>query len=307
MIPSKFCIVMPIVRGSYILQEGKKKSSTARHDNFERFFRIGWPTLLDNIVWQDVATFFVIVRDDEKEIFQTYINNNVQEDLQSKFELVAQEELITVPDMEKTRVQMLSKILIATRMPTKHYLIIDDDVVALRRFSYNDIFTDKSHRYVRYTHDETFHEGWFRGSADALEVSYDNVLAHELNNLRKQKRILSVTPGIFITEQSLSLLNKLKDLHGTDNYQSKLSIIKGRWSEYTLMWIHLMQQGSVTNWYRCTRVRLSDNNRNIWYASQNLTESLRKMWVHPRPYFGVIQSNVPEHTVENVLAAMQTK
>ena len=67
-----------------------------------------------------------------------------------------------------------------------------------------------------------------------------------------------------------------------------------------------MQQGAVTKIYRkAAHIPLSDNNRNIWYASPDLRESLRKMWSDPKPYFGVIQSNVPEHEIEAVLAAIQ--
>lgn len=287
------------------MRKETKTPSTKHHDNFERFFRLGWATLLEQIDWKDVATFFVIVRADEKETFKKYVEQYVPQQLHSIFTIVPQEDLISVRDMEKSRVQMLSKILIAKRIPTTHYLIIDDDVVALRKFGYNDIFTDNTHQYVRYTHDDTFHENWFRGSADVLQLDFDAQVANKLDRLRKQKRILSVTPEIFITQQALSLLDKLKQLHGHDRYQQTLSSIKGRWTEYTLMWIHLMQQAPVTNWYRGTRVRLSDNNRNIWYASHNLCESLQNMWSDPKPYFGVIQSNVPEHKVETVISALR--
>ncbi len=298
---TKFCIVMPIVRRSYLLREETKQPSTKRHDNFERFFRVGWPTLMQHIHWQDVATFFVILRANEQRAFKTYMEKYTPPQLQSIFTLVAQEELINVHDMEKSRVQMLSKILIATRVPTSHYLIIDDDVVALRKFGFDDIFADSKHRYVRYTHDGTFHENWFRGSAEVLQIDYDT---SQIHMLRKQKRILSVTPEIFITEQALSLVDKLQQLHGA-SYQQALSSIKGRWTEYTLMWYHLMQQGDVTKWYRKTRIPLSDNDRNIWYASSDLCDRLRKMWSDPKPYFGVIQSNVPEHEVETVIAALK--
>lgn len=302
---SKFCIVMPIIRRSYLLRQEAKQPSSERHDNFERFFRVGWPTLMKHIEWENVATFFVIVRASERPAFERYIRKVVPPQLQSKFTLVAQEDMITVHDMEKSRVQMLSKILIATRIPTKHYLILDDDVVALRKFRFRDLFTDNTQRYVRYTHDDTFHERWFRGSAEALHLDYDTHILPRLNDLRKQKRILSVTPEIFITEQALSLLDRLKQLHGPERYQHELASLKGRWTEYTLMWIHLMQQGPVTHWYRGTRVRLSDNARNVWYASPDLCESLWKMWSDPKPYFGVIQSNVPEHEVETVITTLQ--
>ena len=297
---------MPIIRSSYLLREETKHPSTKHHDNFERFFLVGWPTLLQHIVWKDVATFFVIVRASERRMFEKYMQHHVPQELQPIFTLVAQEDLITIRDMEKSRVQMLSKILIATRIPTAHYLILDDDVVALRKFGFDDLFTDHHHRYVRYTHDDTYHERWFRGSADVLQIDYDNNLVPQLNRLRTQKRILSVTPEIFVTQQALSLLDKLKQLHGHHTYQKALSSIPGRWTEYTLMWIHLMQQGAVTKIYRkAAHIPLSDNNRNIWYASPDLRESLRKMWSDPKPYFGVIQSNVPEHEIEAVLAAIQ--
>lgn len=297
---------MPIIRRSYLLVEEAKKPSSKQHDNFERFFRIGWPTLLQNIEWKDVATFFVIVRSSEKAAFEKYIQKYVSRELHSIITLVPQENLITIHDMEKSRVQMLSKIMIATLVPTSHYLILDDDIVSLRKFGYNDIFSDNTHRYVRYTHDETFHEHWVRGSAEALQLDYTTHIGPQFQELKKQRRILSVTPEVFITKQALSLLDKLKALYGADNYQQALSSMKGRWTEYMLMWIHLMQQGSVTQWYRRAQIPLSDNTRNIWYVSTNLHDSLRKMWSDPKPYFGVIQSNVPEHEVETVVATLRT-
>lgn len=300
---SKFSVVMPIIQTSYLLHDTKKP--TQKHNNFERFFRVGWPTLQRHIRWADVAAFFVIVRADEAEIFRSYIVRYVPDKLRKVFQLVRQEELITVKDMEKTRVQMLCKILIAERVHTHHYLIIDDDNVALRSFGFEDVFSDRSHRYVRYTHDETFHDHWFRGSAEVLQVPYETQIYPDLCRLRKQKRILSVTPEIFITNQARSLLGRIKQTHG-EGYQDVMSKIKGRWSEYTLMWIHLILQGPVTDWYRGSKVRLSDNQRNVWFRASDLTESLRNMWSDPKPYFGVIQSNVPENEVDAVVNAIQT-
>lgn len=297
---------MPIIRRSYLLVEEAKKPSSKQHDNFERFFRIGWPTLLQNIEWNDVATFFIIVRGSEKTTLERYIQKYVTSHLQSIFTIISQEDLITVRDMEKSRVQMLSKIIAATIVPTSHYLILDDDIVALRKFGFRDIFTDASRRFVRYTHDDTFHENWVSGSAEALKLDYKNEVSHMFEKLQQRRHILSVTPEIFITKQAISLLDKLKELHGPDNYQQTLSSMKGRWTEYMLMWIHLMQKGSVTKWYRKAQIPLSDNTRNIWYASTNLKDSLKKMWSDPKPYFGVIQSNVPENEVETVIAALRT-
>lgn len=59
-------------------------------------------------------------------------------------------------------------------MKTDYYLVIDDDIVLLRKFGMNDLFSNRVTRQIRYTHDTTFNENWWNSSAETLKMNtYD--------------------------------------------------------------------------------------------------------------------------------------
>ena len=285
-----FSIVMPIIRLSYILHKTIKP--TIQHDNIQRFFRIGWPTLQEFIDWKDVHTFFVIVNKDDKEYFISELNKHVSPKLVSKFNIILESEIMKYPmKKQKYSTQMISKLLIANCVKTEHYLIIDDDIVAIRKFGMRDIFANKITKQVRYTYDTVYNENWWTSSAYVLDMP---------NEFDKTK-MMSVTPQILLTKEVKNLMNYLQSLYG--DWEHKLMNMKERWTEYTLYWLYLSKHNKI-GLYKKTVIPLSDNRTNIWFAAKNLNESVEKMFGNKQQYFGIIQSNVPEYTYEVVEKAI---
>ena len=282
----KYSIVMPIIKQSYLLDN---ESRTLAHDNFQRFILIGLPSLLKYINWDEVHTFFIIVRKKEADEFASLISKTAA----SKLPIVIIHEEILVPYIPKNskyRVQMLAKIAIATYMLTPIYLIIDDDVVALKDFHYKDIWVSKNK--IRYTYDPVFHEDWWKASANILHMEWNNDLVKQLNAR------ISVTPEIFSTKEAIHLLHELQSTYGPS--MKKLMITKERWTEYTLMWLYLIQTHKLHTIYKKGKYPLSYGKTNIWFETPNLKEKIQDMFDNKKQWFGVIQSNVSLHTVDTI-------
>lgn len=286
-----FSIVMPIIRFSYLLD--KEKTPTSHHDNFLRFFMVGWLSFIEFIEWKDVHTFFVILNKDDKDYFQSLMNIHVPLDLQEKFKIILENDIMKYPiKNKKYSTQMMCKILMANYVKTKHYLVIDDDIIAIRKFGMNDIFVNKITKQIRYTPDKTFNERWWISSAEVLNM---------LDELDKNN-LMSVTPQILITKEVKNLMNYLYTLHG--DWEHKLMYMKERWTEYTLYWMYLLKHNKL-KLYKKSVIPLSDNSTNIWFNNNNLDESVKRMLQNKKQYFGVIQSNVPEHTYTAVERAIK--
>lgn len=294
-----FTIVMPIIQYSYLLNSNNIEP-TAQHNNFERFMQVALPTLKKHLVWADVDRFLVIVRELEVPIFQKMLLDNAP-DVYNKFHLLTEENLIEGQG-SKTKRQMLLKLVIAKHIQTPQYLILDDDIILLRRFGYRDLFADARQKHLRFTPDAVEHPEWWRSSAEILKRNPD-ASWKLLLPMFKNKWIVQVTPQIMVTQEVKNLLKKLQRLHGT-SWQQYMLQTSGRWTEYTLYWLHLLEEGRLKELYRGSRIRLSDGNTSVWYAQEDLTAKLRSMLQNKHQYFGVIQSNVPEHTVDAVIKAL---
>lgn len=304
----RFCIVMPIIRNSYLLSKEPGVERTMKHDNFARFFRIGLQTYLQHLAWEDVFRFITIMPKKEMPDFKKGIRKYVRDPLiLGKFQYIPEEDLIGATALpqgtSKTRIQMLCKLKIAFQVPTEHYLIVDDDVVLCRHFGFPDLFADKECKRLKFTPDQARHDNWWKGSADMLGLDSERAL-RKVNSLYKTNWVMNVTPEVFHREIAKAVVQSLEDLHGDPDWITVLFSTQARWTEYTLYWLWLIYYGDMAL-YRGSRTRLSDGNTSIWYAVPDLTAALRKMQKNKRQYFGVIQSNVPEHTVEAVEKAWQ--
>jgi hypothetical protein len=110
----------------------------------------------------------------------------------------------------------------------------------------------------------------------------------------KPKILMSVTPQILITSEVKSLINHLEKLY--DDWEYTMMTVKARWSEYTLYWLYIDEK----KLYRRSKIPLSDNATNIWFYNGNLKESIKNLFENKKQYFGVIQSNVPEHNYTDI-------
>lgn len=299
-----FSIVIPMIKLSYLLSESKAHPSAA-HNNFLRFLRVGLPTLEEHLQWEDVEHIHLITPRAEVNELHALLREHVRDDRRiSKFVILAQEDWVGVSHRPASwRMQMLLKLLAAEHVQTDYYLILDDDVVLMRPFGYRDLFADRACTRLKFTPDPVEHPDWWRGSANALGLDQDNAW-DAIQSLRKRKWTINVTPEIMVREEVLLLLDKLRHLHGP-SWKKKLLDRSDIpiWTEYTIYWLHLMQEKRLSRWYRGSRTRLSDGKTNIWFAEKDLVQKMRAMLANRGQYFGVIQSNVPEHTVDTVVDA----
>lgn len=81
---------------------------------------------------------------------------------------------------------MMSKRLIANCVKTEHYLVIDDDIVAIRKFGMKDIFANKIRKQVRYTPDKVFNENWWTSSAHVLNMPNDECDTADFTDKRSE-------------------------------------------------------------------------------------------------------------------------
>ena len=294
----RLTIVMTIVRESC---HGFISQTHDNHDNHERFFTIGLPTLQAGIKWADLDQFLVILPSRDKVAFQARIDT-LDARYRPFFKLVCEESLIGHYDgMEKTRIQMYCKLAIAKLVRTRAYLIIDDDCVLLRPFGMQDLYVDSSCKKIKFSDDSTFHIDWYEGSAAVLKMDWSDELPR-LEKLRQMRptRIIGVTPEAFETAAVLRLLRSLG--HGCRK-RLLLAPREHRWTEYTLYWLYLIREGTIWDIHGGSKLRFTDASKNVWYKTNDLVAKLRLMRSQRRSYFGVIQSNVAEHTPEYVLNA----
>ena len=55
-------------------------------------------------------------------------------------------------------------------------------------------------------------------------------------------------------------------------------LFEGRWTEYTLIWLYLIQQGRLHEVYKRGRIPLSEGRTNIWMKSDDLGAAIKTMF-----------------------------
>lgn len=302
----KFSIVMPIIQASYLWNEETQQrlESTQNHNNFKRFFKIGGPFLKRFLRWKDVATFWVVLPRDEMQEFQTEWNKSCLHD--QPFTLIAQEDLlpknVATKNLKKSRIQMLCKILIAEKVTTEHYLLLDDDIILKKPFGYKDLFADRIRNKLRMTSADVYHEEWWNGSMDVLGMTDDEKasIEKELRLEMEQGVLMNVTPQIIVTRLMRDLIDRVP--------VATLIKASSYWTEYTLYWLFMKRYHNPSLYYtsRKNGVHLSNDRQNVWYDAPDLQNKIQTMFANSKTYFGVIQSNAPLHTVDYVLSALES-
>ena len=306
----KFCIVMPIIELSYLYVDGKREENapTQENNNFRRFFEIGGPFWHKYLVWKDLHSFIIILSEKQKATFIDMLESSVLAPYASKFDVRSQEELLhdfgdeeQQKEWRKSRVQMMSKIAIANHIPTEFYLIIDDDVILKRMFGYEDLFANKKTHRLRFTTANAFHDYWWKGSMGFMQIDETKQakLLKKLETMKDHQKLLNVTPQIFVTQIA-------RDLYRYAGDSDDIMKTKNTWTEYTLYWLYMMLhvEGGPYKYYGVSKIRLSEDDLNIWFAVDDLENRIAKMMSSKHTYFCLIQSNIPSFSVELVKAAL---
>lgn len=142
------------------------------------------------------------------------------------------------------RVQMLTKIGVATHVRTDFYVTFDCDVYAKRPFDYSDLVDQKSRARIQgeTQFSQTQHRaGWWEASERALDAR---------GCVARDDRTIGVTPAVLSTRVSLALMDRVVGVwagklgEGAWDLQLFRLLTRGfDWTEYTLHYVAACQAG----------------------------------------------------------------
>lgn len=283
---SKYSIVIPIKRYTYFWSsEGRidERKNTRQHDNIKRFFEISWKTHNKNLIKDDIDCIYFIISSEDKSYFTPFVSKYIN-NIQTK--IIIEDDLVS-PSYNFTshRKQMLLKLLISKYINTELYLILDDDIITLTEFGYNDLFNGKKIKYVA--------EGSIASQPQVWEASRDLLRLEKKTNIYKLNNTISVTPQIIITSVVKDMMNYLLDKYGNyHNLYEEMTRIS--WTEYTLYWLYLryIDKKGVSYYKKDTLTAA-----NLMTYDKDFIQIIRTAIKEKPSYFMIIQSNVYEYTI----------
>lgn len=294
---SKYSIVIPIKRFTYFWSSKghiDERKSTLEHDNIRRFFEISWKTHDKNLKKEDIDCIFFIISVDDKDYFEPFVKRYIH-GIHTK--IIIEDELIPMHyGFHSHRKQMLLKLLICRYIHTDLYLILDDDIISLKEFGYNDLFKGKKIRYAAEPSIESQPYVW--------ECSRDLLRLKKKTNIYKLKNTISITPEIMITSVVKDMMNYLLSVHG--NYQNLYSeMVRTSWTEYTLYWLYIRyvdRKGmkGISHYY----IDDSLTSENLTVYDKNYVKIIQRVMKEKIKPFMIIQSNVYEYKIKDLKQAM---
>jgi hypothetical protein len=185
--------------------------------------------------------------------------------------------------------QQIIKLFCSTIVENPFFLVVDPDVFAVRRFSYDDVFPGG--RALLEPEERSVHRDWWIDSADLLGVE------PQLDRVG-----MSVTPAILSKDACIGLIEHIQNYHGRTWYEVLLSRYATNWTEYTLYCLYLELSGRLLELHAWPEnhsgVRLHSK-ANVWDRSDLKRVELSSLFAPENPgLFAVVQSNTgfsPQH------------
>jgi hypothetical protein len=293
---NKYSIVIPIKKYTYFWSKNggiDERKNTKEHDNIKRFFEISWKTHDKNLIKEDIDCIYFIVQDDEKDYFQSFMIKYIKD---VKTQIITDNMLIS-PKFNFTshRKQMLLKLLIIKYIKTKLYLILDDDIISIKTFGYNDLFINGKIKYSADPNICTQPEVW-KCSRDLLRLD-------KKTNIYQLKKTIAVTPEILIKSVVNDMINYLL-IKYKNSENLFIEMTKVSWTEYTLYWLYLRYvDNKGINYYYKSDILSSYN---LFGYEENYKEILQEAFKNKNAYFVIIQSNVYEYTIKTLKKDLRT-
>lgn len=286
----KYSIVIPIKRYTYFWSKEDgldMRKNTKFHDNIKRFFEISWKTHDKNLKKEDIECIYFIIQKDEKDYFQSFLDKYIK-DVKT---LIITDDMLISPSYNFTshRKQMLLKLLVVKYIQTKLYLILDDDIISVKSFGYEDLFINKKIKFNAEYDISTQPEVW--------ECSRDLLKLEKKTNIYRLRNTLSITPEILITSVVDDMMNYLLIKYG--NYENLfLEMTKVSWTEYTLYWLYLryIDKKGIKYYYKSDIL----SSYNLFFYDKNFKEILKEAIKNKTAYFVIIQSNVYEYDIRTL-------
>jgi hypothetical protein len=286
---NKYSIVIPIKRYTYFWSKNglDPRKNTIYHDNIKRFFEISWKTHDKNLKKEDIDCIFFIIQKEEKDYFEFFMNKYIK-DVKT---LIITDDMLISPIFNFTshRKQMLLKFLIIKYIQTKLYLILDDDIISVKSFGYEDLFINKKIKFNAEYDIYTQPQVW--------ECSRDLLRMNKKTNIYRLRNTLSVTPEILITSVVSDMMNYL--LIKYENYENLfLEMTRVSWTEYTLYWLYLryIDKKGIKFYYKSDML----SSYNLFSYDEKYKEILKEALNKKTSYFVIIQSNVYEYNIRTL-------
>jgi hypothetical protein len=184
---------------------------------------------------------------------------------------------------------MLLKFLIIKYIQTKLYLILDDDIISVKSFGYEDLFINKKIKFNAEYDIYTQPQVW--------ECSRDLLRMNKKTNIYRLRNTLSVTPEILITSVVSDMMNYL--LIKYENYENLfLEMTRVSWTEYTLYWLYLryIDKKGIKFYYKSDML----SSYNLFSYDEKYKEILKEALNKKTSYFVIIQSNVYEYNIRTL-------
>jgi hypothetical protein len=190
---------------------------------------------------------------------------------------------------------MLLKLLIIKYIKTKLYLILDDDIISIKTFGYNDLFINGKIKYSADPNICTQPEVW-KCSRDLLRLD-------KKTNIYRLKKTIAVTPEILIKSVVNDMINYLI-IKYKNSENLFIEMTKVSWTEYTLYWLYLRYvDNKGINYYYKSDILSSYN---LFGYEENYKEILQEAFKNKNAYFVIIQSNVYEYTIKTLKKDLKT-
>lgn len=266
----KFSIIMPI----------KINNS----NSFDIFTRLSLPLYKKHLEILFLDTFYVICPKDNYELLNNHIKNYKN---YINFKFIFQEDLlINNIEIKGWYLQQILKLMISYQINTKYYLVVDSDMFLNQPIQYSDFFYNNKIKY----HSEPWQEynnkyystnsNWWKQSYDLLEYEKE-----EFDMIKKDNKLMSVTPQMLITDIVKDILNSF----------DALKLYKQPFTEFTLYWLYILyKRPDILNCYTNEGTPLWAHNLTTNILSyENTTEQLniiKKSIENPSSFFTVVQS-----------------
>lgn len=210
------------------------------------------------------------------------------------FRFVNEEDILdkNINDVNGWLKQQVIKLRIYSLIKTKHYLVMDSDIYLNQPFKYSDIYHEGKIKYSCEPWQEvnnkyySTNSNWWKSSC--LIINYP------IEKIYDDKKLMGVTPQIFIKDKVEELIKFLEITYGKD-WQKIICNMK--FTEFTLYWLFLLKNNDTTNLYTQDGYPLwnHDLDRNIlYYGSEEEHKIITKNSITQNiTYFSVIQSYLP--------------
>ena len=187
--------------------------------------------------------------------------------------------------------QQVIKLVVSSIVKTNHYLIVDSDMYLNQPFKYEDMYYEGKIKYSYEPWQElnnkyySTNSNWWTSSSKILDYSLDKIY--------EDKKLMGVTPQIFIKDKVKELINLLEIIYG--KHWQKI-ICDMNFTEYTLYWLFLLKNNN-THLYTIDGFPLWNHdldNNILYYGTEEEHKTIVRNSVKKKvSYFSVIQSYLP--------------